>query len=77
METVSNRGQRRQGAADRIRGPTMDQDAKPEGYLVYVWIREFYPLLRRRFLFRADSTPADLQWVPQIAFGWTAKRRAN
>jgi hypothetical protein len=55
----------------------MDQGAKPEGYLVYVWIREFYPLLQQCFLPRADSTFADLPWVPQIAFGWTVKRRAK
>ncbi len=49
----------------------MGQDSKPEAYLVYIWIREIYPLLWRRFLVRSDNTLADLHYVLQIGFGWT------
>ncbi len=49
----------------------MGQDSKPEAYLVYIWIREIYPLLWRRFLVRSDNTLADLHYVLQIGFCWT------
>jgi hypothetical protein len=36
-----------------------------------IWIREISPQIWRRLLVRSDSTIAQLDDIPQSAFGWT------
>jgi len=50
----------------------MDATAQATAHLIYVWIRGIHPMLWRRSLIRAESTLADLHFIIQIGFGWTA-----